>query len=279
MRTEFRRIWVFFVFLLIGAGGGAIAGWTAARTARSPASILIAPTESAPSNVSFQSGFAPIAKIAVPTVVNVSSSKIIRHPGSNAQSPFFSDPFFQQFFGNSFSRNFQLPPAIEREQSLGSGVIISADGYILTNRHVVDGAKDVKVLLGDNREFQGRVIGTDQKTDIAVLKVNANNLPVLPFGDSSRLQVGNFVLAIGNPFGLNQTVTLGIVSATGRGGLGIEDYEDFIQTDAAINPGNSGGALIDERGDLIGINTAILAAEGGVTRVSDSPSPAIWPAP
>ena len=192
MRSEFRRIWVFFVFLLVGAGGGAIAGWTAARNGVAPASILIASTKSAPPNVSFQSGFAPIAKLAVPTVVNVSSSKIIRHPGSNGQSPFFSDPFFQQFFGNSFSRDFQIPPSVEREQSLGSGVIISADGYILTNRHVVDGAKDVKVLLGDNREFQGRVIGTDQKTDIAVLKVNADNLPVLPFGDSSKLQVGEF---------------------------------------------------------------------------------------
>src|SRR5581483_6141460 len=151
----------------------------------------------------------------------------------------------------------------QREHSLGSGVIVNPDGYILTNNHVINGAKDVKVLLGDKREFQARIFGTDAKTDIAILKVDATKLPVLAFGDSSKMQVGNFVLAIGNPFGLNQTVTLGIVSATGRGGLGIEDYEDFIQTDAAINPGNSGGALIDERGNLIGINTAIVTGGGG----------------
>ena len=198
-----------------------------------------------------------------PAVVNVWSSKIIRTPGGNIASPFFSDPFFRQFFGDALPKNFQSPPSAEREHSLGSGVIVNPGGYILTNYHVIDGAKDLKVLLGDKRQFEARIVGADAKTDIAVLKVDATNLPVLTFGDSSRMQEGNFVLAIGNPFGLNQTITLGIVSATGRGGLGIEDYEDFIQTDAAINPGNSGGALIDARGDLIGINTAIVSGGSG----------------
>jgi serine protease Do len=252
------------IVLAIAVGVGTLAGsWATAKTGKT-IPILLAPTVSAASSrVSFEEGFAPVAKTAIPAVVNVSSSKVIRSPGGNIPSPFFSDPFFRQFFGNNVPRNFQVPPSAEREHSLGSGVVVNPDGYILTNNHVIDGAKDVKVLLADKREFQARVIGTDKRTDIAVLKIDANNLPVLAFGDSSKMQVGNFVLAIGIPFGLNQTVTLGIVSATGRGDLGIEDYEDFIQTDAAINPGNSGGALIDERGTLIGINTAIVAGGGG----------------
>jgi serine protease Do len=142
-------------------------------------------------------------------------------------------------------------------------VIVSADGYILTNNHVVEGADEIKITIGNKREYKARVIGTDSRTDIAVVKVDATNLPVIVFGDSSKVKVGDFALAIGNPFGLNQTVTMGIVSATGRGGLGIEDYEDFIQTDASINPGNSGGALVDVNGALIGINTAILSGGSG----------------
>jgi len=209
-----------------------------------------------PPNVSFQSGFSSVAKMVLPAVVNVSSSKMVRT--SQKMSPFFSNPLFQQFFGNQFS-----VPQEQREHSLGSGVIVSPDGYIVTNNHVINGASDVKVMLGDKREFKAKIIGADAKTDIAVLKIEAQQLPVLAFGDSSKMETGDFVLAIGNPFGLNGTVTMGIVSATGRGGLGIEDYEDFIQTDAAINPGNSGGALVDVRGDLIGINTAILAGGGG----------------
>ena len=154
-------------------------------------------------------------------------------------------------------------PQKQREEALGSGVIVSPDGYILTNNHVIDKATDIKVVLADRREFKARLVGADSKTDIAVLKVDATGLPVIPLGDSTTMKAGNFVLAVGNPFGLNQTVTMGIVSATGRGGLGIEDYEDFIQTDAAINPGNSGGALVDVNGDLVGINTAILSGSGG----------------
>ena len=146
---------------------------------------------------------------------------------------------------------------------MGSGVIISPDGYILTNNHVVDGATDVLVTLPDRREFKAKVIGTDPKTDIAVIRIDAANLPAITVGDSNKLQVGDSVLAIGNPYGVGQTVTQGIVSATGRANLGIEDYEDFIQTDASINPGNSGGALVNDRGELVGINTAILAGNSG----------------
>ncbi len=200
--------------------------------------------------------FAPVVKPATAAVVNISSSKIVRNQGGGSISPFFNDPFFRQFFGN------QSPftvPRERREQSLGSGVIVSPEGYVLTNNHVVDGATEIKVFLADKQELKARVVGTDPKTDIALLKVEEKHLPTLTLGDSSAVQVGDVVLAIGNPFGIGQTVTMGIVSATGRGNLGIEDYEDFIQTDAAINPGNSGGALIDAQGELIGINTAILS--------------------
>ncbi|HTW67399.1 MAG TPA: DegQ family serine endoprotease [Bryobacteraceae bacterium] len=249
---------------IILVAGGAVAGAViSSKTARKIPILTAVEASGAGSQVSFEAGFEPVVKRALPAVVNVSSSKIIRTPGSNIPSPFFSDPFFRDFFGNTMPREFQSPPSLEREYSLGSGVIINSSGYILTNYHVISGAKDVKVLLGDKRRFPARIIGSDPKTDLAVLKVNATNLPVLTLGDSSKLKVGNFVLAIGNPFGLNQTVTMGIVSAEGRGGLGLADYEDFIQTDAAINPGNSGGALIDESGNLVGINTAILAAKSG----------------
>jgi serine protease Do len=248
------------VGLIVALGAGTLAGsWATARTGRGIPILTSVPGSSAGSVVSFDDGFAPVVKSVLPAVVNVSSSRVIRTPGST--SPLFSDPLFRQFFGSS--RDFQTPPSVSRQQSLGSGVIVNPDGYVLTNNHVIEGAQDIKVLLGDKREFQARVVGGDPKTDVAVLKVDAKSLPVAAFGDSSRMQVGNFVLAIGNPFGLNQTVTLGIVSATGRGGLGIEDYEDFIQTDAAINPGNSGGALIDSRGTLIGLNTAILSSGSG----------------
>ncbi|MCS6816343.1 MAG: DegQ family serine endoprotease [Blastocatellia bacterium] len=201
--------------------------------------------------------FAPIVKPAMAAVVNISSSKMVRTPGAGPWAPLFNDPFFRQFFGDRFP--FSIPRE-RREQSLGSGVIVSPEGYILTNNHVVEGATDIKVVLDDNRELKARIVGTDPKTDVAVLKVDAGNLPTLTLGDSSKVQVGDLVFAIGNPFGLSRTVTMGIVSATGRGNLGIEDYEDFIQTDAPINPGNSGGALINARGELIGINTAILSS-------------------
>jgi serine protease Do len=154
------------------------------------------------------------------------------------------------------------PPGPEA-QGAGSGVIVSSDGYVLTNDHVVEGAKEITVTLPDNREFTGKVVGLDPQTDLAVVKIDATDLPFVPWGNSAELRVGEYVLAVGNPFGLNSTVTLGIVSALGRGGMGITQYEDFIQTDAAINPGNSGGALVNTRGELVGINTAIFSQSGG----------------
>jgi serine protease Do len=200
-------------------------------------------------------GFAPLFKPALPAVVSITSSRVVKLP----QSPFFNDPFFQQFFGGQIPRQ----PQEQRERGLGSGVIISPDGYILTNNHVVEKSTDIKVNFSDKRQFTGKVIGTDPQTDIAVVKIEATGLPTIPLGDSSKLQVGDYAFAIGNPFGVGETATMGIISATGRNGLSIEDYEDFIQTDAAINPGNSGGALLNARGELIGINTAILSGGGG----------------
>ena len=216
---------------------------------------------------SFTNGFSAIVKPALPAVVNISSSKLVKNPmGGEQGEQFFNDPFFRQFFGDQGNGNGQQfkEPKAEREHSLGSGVIVSPDGYLLTNNHVVDGATDIKVSLSDRREFTAKVIGTDAKSDIAVLKINATNLPVLALGDSSKVSVGDVVFAIGDPFGIGETATMGIVSAKNRGfGGQIEGYEDFIQTDAAINHGNSGGALIDLHGDLVGINTAILPGNGG----------------
>lgn len=207
-------------------------------------------------------GVAEVARTVTPAVVNISSTRIIKQKGEAASDPFFNDPFFRQFFGDQFFKQ-QLPPRERREQSLGSGVIVSANGYILTNNHVVEHASEIKVLMSDKREYSGKLIGTDPKTDVAVLKIEATGLPAVPWGDSDKLQVGEYAIAIGNPFGLNQTVTMGIISAVGRANVGIADYEDFIQTDAAINPGNSGGALVNVKGELIGINTAIFSQSGG----------------
>jgi serine protease Do len=207
-----------------------------------------------------QTGFAPVVKKVLPTVVNISSSKVSRVP-----TEFFGqlpdDPMFRQFFGDDFNRRFRTPRQApeQREKGLGSGVVMTPDGYIVTNNHVVDGATDVTVTLADKREFKAKVIGTDPKSDIAVIKIDATNLSPITIADSSKVQVGDYALAVGDPFGVGQTVTMGIVSATGRSHLGIEAYEDFIQTDAPINPGNSGGALVNDRGELIGINTAIIA--------------------
>jgi Do/DeqQ family serine protease len=198
-----------------------------------------------------------IAERAVGSVTNISSTTIVR----GGRSPFASDPFFRYFFGDDdpFGSNDR------RAQSLGSGVIVSSDGYLLTNNHVVgDTSAEVSVVLADKREVPAQIVGVDEWTDIAVLKIDAGNLSTIPWGDSSKLRVAEWVLAIGNPFQLNQTVTLGIVSATGRSLEGrLATYEDFIQTDAAINPGNSGGALINARGELVGINTAIYSESGG----------------
>lgn len=196
-----------------------------------------------------------IAEAVTPSIVNIQTTQVIKVQ----QSPFFSDPFFRQFFG---PQPFNIPRE-QREHALGSGVIVSADGYVVTNNHVVAHATEIQVMLQDSRTFKGKVIGADPQTDVAVLKVDARGLPVAHWGDSSALKPGDFVMAFGNPFGLNFTVTRGIVSAIGRSGLGIESFEDFIQTDAPINPGNSGGALVDLHGRVVGINTAIVSAGSG----------------
>src|SRR5579862_4447665 len=204
--------------------------------------------------------FAPVVKRAMPAVVNISSSKVVKQEGSNGNG-MFDEPFFRQFFGGRMPQ--QQQPRSQRETSLGSGVVVSPDGYILTNNHVVEGATDVKVSFANKEEYPAKIVGTDKYSDVAVLKIDKGGLTTLPFADSAHAEVGDVVLAIGEPFGLGQTVTMGIISAKGRGGLGIERFEDFIQTDAAINRGNSGGALIDTKGELVGINTAILSGETG----------------
>lgn len=203
-----------------------------------------------------------VVEAAMPAVVNISTTR--RAEGSAPpMHPFFNDPMFRDFFGDEFSRRFP-PPREQRELSLGSGVIVEPNGYIVTNYHVVAQAEEIKVLLDrPRREFTAKLVGSDPKTDLAVIKIDAQKLPTLPWGDSDRLRVGEDVLAIGSPFALSQTVTAGIVSAVGRANVGIADYEDFIQTDAAINPGNSGGALINADGELVGINTAIFSRTGG----------------
>lgn len=190
---------------------------------------------------------------AAPAVVNIYSSRVV----AREQHPLMSDPFFRQFFGD------ELPQHQRLLSSLGSGVIVSEDGYVLTNHHVIDGADEIRVALRDGRETLAEVIGTDPESDLAVLRIALETLPVITLADSEQVAVGDIVMAIGNPFGVGQTVTMGIISATGRSHLGLSAYEDFIQTDAAINPGNSGGALIDAEGALVGINTAIFSRSGG----------------
>jgi Do/DeqQ family serine protease len=192
------------------------------------------------------------AKRAAPAIVSVTASKAPRR----ANPPHSQDPWFRFFFGQPDAQR-------EPQVGLGSGVIVSADGYLLTNNHVIDGADEIRVRLADGREAQAKLVGTDPDSDVAVLKINLDHLPAVSLGNIDELQVGDAVLAIGNPFNVGQTVTSGIVSALGRNGLGLSTFENFIQTDAAINPGNSGGALIDINGNLIGINTAIYSQSGG----------------
>jgi serine protease Do len=244
--------------LAVGVGGASIAADHLGIAGHPALELKMAsPTES-----DVHAGFAPVVKKVLPAVVSVTSSRVTKVSDDMDSQGLPDDPLFRQFFGNGMGRQFRgqrQMPEQQREKALGSGVIMTPDGYILTNNHVVDGATDVKVMLSDNREFKAKVVGTDAKSDIAVLKIDASNLPVITVADSSKVQVGDYALAVGNPFGVGQTVTMGIVSATGRSHLGIEDYEDFIQTDAPINPGNSGGALVNDRGELMGINTAIIA--------------------
>ena len=240
------------VVLALGLGGIAVGG---AHLMNEPAKLKFASADEPPSHNSY----APVVKKVLPSVVTITSSRMVKTGFQGGEDGI--PPMFRQFFGDEFDNQggqFRAPRQ-QREQGLGSGVIVSPNGYILTNNHVVDHAASVTVIMPDKHEYKARVVGADPKTDIAVLKVEAGSLEPITIGDSDKVQVGDFVLAVGNPFGVGKTVTMGIVSATGRANLGIEDYEDFIQTDASINPGNSGGALVNERGELIGINTAILS--------------------
>lgn len=212
--------------------------------------------QQAPQTTSVQQGpvsYADAVTTAAPSVVNLYTTKVINKPNH----PLFEDPQFRRFFGDN------SPKQKRMESSLGSGVIMSPEGYLLTNNHVTSGADQIVVALKDGRETLARVIGSDPETDLAVLKIDLKNLPSITVGRSDNIRIGDVALAIGNPFGVGQTVTMGIISATGRNQLGLNNYEDFIQTDAAINPGNSGGALVDANGNLTGINTAIFSKSGG----------------
>ncbi len=219
------------------------------NTARSNAGVALveAPQSDANRAAVATSSFSPAAKKASPAVVSINTSTEVRHPRAN-------DPWFQFFFGEQ---------GVQNQAGLGSGVIVSPDGYVLTNNHVVEAADDIEVTLTDGRKSKAQVIGTDPETDLAILKISLDKLPVIVVGNSEAAEVGDQVLAIGNPFGVGQTVTSGIISALGRSELGINTFENFIQTDAAINPGNSGGALVDVNGNLVGINTAIYSRSGG----------------
>jgi len=247
-------------------GGQSVSSSHASSPAAATSTPVALTMSTTPSN-----GFTEVAKVVTPAVVNittvttekVSDSRGIPDEWRERMEEFFGGP------GAPFGpRGFRGPqgygePREHRGGGQGSGVIVSPDGYILTNNHVIDGARTVNVTLPDKREFSGKIVGADPKTDLAVVKIDGQNLPTVSWGDATKLQVGEYVLAVGNPFGLNSTVTLGIVSALGRGHMGITQYEDFIQTDAAINPGNSGGALVNTKGELVGINTAIFSQTGG----------------
>ena len=260
-----RKFLLSFVLVVAGFAAGLV---LTGRTASESRAEEIAPLQTAPrpaprppaaAPVAAGTGmpdFSRIAGEAVKGVANISSLQVVR----TSNSPYGSDPFFRYFFDDDRA----FGSRDRRSLSLGSGAVISPDGYVVTNNHVVgDNVREITIALADKREIRGKVIGTDPATDIALLKIDVKGVPVLPWGDSAGLKVGQWVLAIGSPFQLSQTVTAGIVSATGRTNVGFADYEDFIQTDAAINPGNSGGALINSRGELVGINTGIFSESGG----------------
>lgn len=212
---------------------------------------------------SLQEAFVKVAEVVKPSVVNISTTQKVRFPGRRVP-PFFRGPFreFEEFMERFFG---EVPPRELERRSLGSGVIVDKQGYILTNNHVIEGAEEIEVQLLDKRKFKGKVVGRDPKTDLAVIKVDApDNLPTAKLGDSGRIRIGEWAIAVGNPFGLDHTVTVGVISATGRSEVGIATYEDFIQTDASINPGNSGGPLVNLKGEVIGINTAIVASGQGI---------------
>ena len=252
----FRRFIVAFIFVTSGFVAGMVLTGRMRSADEARADVTTTTAAAQPAAVQGLPDLSSIASRAIPSVMNITSLNVVRQ----RNSPFTSDPLFRYFFGDDI-----YAPRNRVAQSLGSGVIVSNDGYILTNNHVVGSANaQVSVVMADKRELRAKIIGVDEWTDLALLKIDARGLPMLQWGDSSKLRVAEWVLAIGNPFQLNQTVTLGIVSALGRSlGGTLATYEDFIQTDAAINPGNSGGALVNQRGELIGINTAIFSESGG----------------
>jgi serine protease Do len=252
-----KRFLAGIIVLLLGFLLGGVSYYVISRVvAPKPAAVRTVAVPRVPSQIIETSkAFSEIASAVSPSVVNISTTKVVKRE----TSPFPEDPFFEFF--RPF-HDFGMPRKW-KEKSLGSGVIVSSDGYIITNNHVVEQSEDIKVTLYDKRTFTGKIVGADPKTDVAIVKISSDNFPSAPWGDSDKLQVGEFVLAIGNPFGLSHTVTMGIISAVGRANVGIADYEDFIQTDAAINPGNSGGPLVNTKGEIIGINTAIFSKSGG----------------
>ncbi len=255
-----RRLWLLFaqtvtvglaLWFIVASlkpewASGLLSGTPSMRTAISSVPMIEAPANATPAQGSYRDA----AKRAMPAVVNIFTTKGARQP----KTPFMDDPLFRRFFGDQQE---------ERQFSLGSGVVVSPQGYVLTNNHVIETADEIEVALADGRKAVAKVVGTDPETDLAVVKINLPNLPAITLGHADQAKVGDVVLAIGNPFGVGQTVTMGIISALGRNHLGINTFENFIQTDAAINPGNSGGALIDTSGNLLGINTAIYSRSGG----------------
>lgn len=255
-----RRLWLLFaqtvtvglaIWFIVASlkpewAGSLIGGSRDVRVTTASVPMLEAPANA----MAIQASYREAAKRAMPAVVNIFTTKGARQP----KTPFMDDPLFRRFFGDQQE---------ERQFSLGSGVVVSPEGYVLTNNHVIETADEIEVALADGRKAVARVVGTDPETDLAVVKINLRNLPAITLGRVEQAKVGDVVLAIGNPFGVGQTVTMGIISALGRNHLGINTFENFIQTDAAINPGNSGGALIDANGNLLGINTAIYSRSGG----------------
>jgi len=262
MSKAFRNLTFIGVGTLLGVFGAQFLP-SYAKDERTPPKIAVDDTP-VPRDQKFTTSFAPVIKKAAPSVVNIFASRTLKEREMRGAHPFFfdpRDPRFRDFFGENGDD--ELPAPNQKAQALGSGVIVSEDGYILTCNHVIEGADEIKVEINGGKEYTAKVIGADPPTDTAVLKVEATGLPAITLANSDKLEVGDVVLAIGNPFGIGQTVTMGIVSATGRGELGIMAYEDFIQTDASINMGNSGGALVDAQGRLVGVNSAIMSRTGG----------------
>jgi len=248
--------------IAIGGGGLMWSQFAQAKDTTKAPPVKLQVTEKPVTRQLGVTSFAPVVKKVSPSVAKVYVTATVKNASQQLPDEFANNPFFRRFFGDEFGPQFGRNMPQPKQHGLGSGVIVTKDGYLLTNNHVVDNADEVKVALSDGREFTAKVIGKDPKSDIAVIKIDAKDLPAIDIADSDNIEVGEVVLAIGNPFGVGETVTTGIVSAKGRGSLGL-DYEDMIQTDAAINPGNSGGPLVDADGRLIGINTAILSHSGG----------------